>query len=404
MPRKALIKIRRGTEAQLPTLDVGELGFCTDTNKLYIGTSTGNQLLVDAQSVGDMLKSIYDTNSDGIVDNADKLDGKHASDFALASHTHTADAITGELETTKLIEPSYVANGVTITSRPLFDVLRADRTALLPASQIIIEKSIDGGVTWEDAGISDTYKAQLFTGQRPYITIPRKDGMKNTDCMLRITITAMKYNVPPGTAETAKYNYWNSNYVTATERYFSADDAWFWVTAGDDRIYCKVERAKGENPNNWITVREAFLAGWSGGNYVKLDGSRFGGGTNQTSNYWNWRFTFRTATTSNDFDNAKLKRPSITSSQEIHHIKITGRNVWISSNSLMYHDHLYAWDENQNAIFPANVTARDFYVGSNKVWHEGNFDPNTWRAGNFDPNTKLKKGQPLTWNQLRGVV
>ncbi|WP_242952824.1 pyocin knob domain-containing protein, partial [Clostridium beijerinckii] len=31
---------------------------------------------------GDMLKSIYDTNSDGIIDNADKLDGKHASDFA----------------------------------------------------------------------------------------------------------------------------------------------------------------------------------------------------------------------------------------------------------------------------------------------------------------------------------
>ena len=98
---------------------------------------------------------------------------------------------------------------------------------LLPASQIIIEQSIDGGVTWEDAGISDTNKAKLFTGQRPSITIPRKDGKKNTDCMLRITITGMKYNVPPGTAETEKYNYWNSNYVSANERYFTAEDAWF---------------------------------------------------------------------------------------------------------------------------------------------------------------------------------
>jgi hypothetical protein len=75
MPRKVLIKIRRGTEVQLPTLDVGELGFCTDTNKLYIGTPTGNQLLVAAQSVGDMLKSIYDTNSDGIVDVAETVIG-----------------------------------------------------------------------------------------------------------------------------------------------------------------------------------------------------------------------------------------------------------------------------------------------------------------------------------------
>lgn len=96
MPRKALIKIRRGTETQLPALDVGELGFCTDTNKLYIGTPTGNQLLVAAQSVGDMLKSIYDTNNDGIVDNADKLDGKHASSFVLK----TGDTMTGPLALT----------------------------------------------------------------------------------------------------------------------------------------------------------------------------------------------------------------------------------------------------------------------------------------------------------------
>jgi len=341
---------------------------------------------------GDMMKSVYDTNGDGIVDNADKLDGKHASDFALASHTHTVDAITGELETTKLTEPPYVMGNVTITSKPLFDILRADRTAFLPASQIIIEKSIDGGVTWEDAGISDTNKAKLFSGQRPSITIPLKDGMKNTDCMLRITITGMKYNVPPGTVETAKYNYWNSSYVIARERYFLAEDAWLWVSSHADRIYCKVERATGANPNNWTTVREAFLAGWAGGNYIKLGGANFGGGTSQTSNYWNWRFTFRTATTSNDFDNAKLSQTYITQAQTIYHIKISGKDVWASSNSLMYHDHLYAWDENQNVTFPANVTASDFYAGSNKVWH----------AGNFDPNTKLNKG-PLTWNDLKGV-
>ncbi len=102
MPRKALIKIRRGTETQLPTLDVGELGFCTDTNKLYIGTPTGNQLLVAAQSVGDMLKSIYDTDNDGKVDRAEAADsvpwngvtGK-PSTFPPSSHTHIISNITG---------------------------------------------------------------------------------------------------------------------------------------------------------------------------------------------------------------------------------------------------------------------------------------------------------------------
>lgn len=96
MPRQVLIKIRRGTEAQLPVLDVGELGFCTDTNKLYIGTPNGNQLLVAAQSVGDMLKSIYDTDYDGKVDAAETADsvpwtgvtGK-PSTFTPSSHKST---------------------------------------------------------------------------------------------------------------------------------------------------------------------------------------------------------------------------------------------------------------------------------------------------------------------------
>ncbi|OPA76611.1 hypothetical protein BVG16_15630 [Paenibacillus selenitireducens] len=71
MPRKALIQIRRGIEANIGTLALGELGYCTDNKKLYIGTDSGNVLLVAAQTAGDMLKSIYDTNNDGKVDKAE---------------------------------------------------------------------------------------------------------------------------------------------------------------------------------------------------------------------------------------------------------------------------------------------------------------------------------------------
>lgn len=45
MSRKVLLQIRRGTKAQLPTLADGELGFCIDTEELYIGTANGNVLL-----------------------------------------------------------------------------------------------------------------------------------------------------------------------------------------------------------------------------------------------------------------------------------------------------------------------------------------------------------------------
>lgn len=73
MPRKVLIQIRRGAESSIGTLAVGELGYCTDTQKLYIGSAGGNVLLVAATSVGDMLKSIYDTDNDGIVDAAESV-------------------------------------------------------------------------------------------------------------------------------------------------------------------------------------------------------------------------------------------------------------------------------------------------------------------------------------------
>lgn len=74
MARKVLIQVRRGLEKDIGTLAVGELGYCEDTSKLYIGTATGNVLLVAAQTVGDMLKSIYDTNNDGKVDMAEVAD------------------------------------------------------------------------------------------------------------------------------------------------------------------------------------------------------------------------------------------------------------------------------------------------------------------------------------------
>jgi len=45
------IKIKRGLKTNLPTLEVGEMGYCTDTNELFIGTSTGNELINEDSSI-----------------------------------------------------------------------------------------------------------------------------------------------------------------------------------------------------------------------------------------------------------------------------------------------------------------------------------------------------------------
>lgn len=88
MSRNVLITVRRGTEAQLSnvTLAEGELGFTVDTHNLFMGSKAGNILITGESPSGSMLKSIYDTDNDGIVDtanNAYKLGGYSPSDFIL---------------------------------------------------------------------------------------------------------------------------------------------------------------------------------------------------------------------------------------------------------------------------------------------------------------------------------
>lgn len=317
-----------------------------------------------------------------ILNKPTTLSGYGITDASLSTHVHTFDSLTskpttlsgygivdalanltGNLYTDRLTEKEYIKGNTSKTLRPLFDVLRADRTAFLPADQIIIEQSTDAGVTWTDAGYSDDVKKKIFTGHRPNITIPLKGGVKNCDCMVRITITGMKYNVPVGTAETNKYNYWNSSYILSTERYCTLSEGYTWLNSNSDSIYMKAERATGAASTTWITDREAYMSGWDGGNGFSLSNSVFGGGTTQTGNYWNWRFTFRTCTNTNTFVNAALSKSSTTSQQSINHIKLSGPNCWTSPNSLMSIDHLYSWDVDKNAIFPNGVNSTRFYTG-----------------------------------------
>lgn len=273
--------------------------------------------------------------------------GSKPTTFPPSSHRHS---------TSDLDEPTYTKANVPITAQPYFDVLRADRLAFLPADQIIIEQSIDAGVTWTDAGITDNDKKRLFDSSRPTaIKIPLKNGVRSTDCMLRITITGMKYNVPPDTPETGKYNYWSSANVIQTERYCSLEKCYMFLNSITDSIYVKIQKAKGATPNNWEDVVEAIFSGNSDSNYCTIPYTYFGGGISQTDNYWNFRFIFRTCAKDGSFNDANLSTKSVSSQQYILQIKATGRNIWTVPNNMAYMDKLYTWDSDQNATFPSDI-------------------------------------------------
>lgn len=67
--------------------------FAQATHSHAIADVNGLQAALNA--TGDMKKSVYDADGDGVVDNAKKLDGKTAAQFAAASHSHAISAITG---------------------------------------------------------------------------------------------------------------------------------------------------------------------------------------------------------------------------------------------------------------------------------------------------------------------
>lgn len=251
---------------------------------------------------------------------------------------------------------SYDTGTLEAGIRPYVDQARANRLAFLPADQIIIEKTTDGGTTWEDAGVSDASKCGLFvTGGT--MNIPLLNGAKSTQCGVRITITGMKYNVPEGTAETEKYSYWNTTNVVRTERYFNVREWWFWLSSNSDTIRPQIYRATGANPNNWISVfnTDFAMTGWTGSDWIRAgDGQTFGGGTNQTGNTWNWRIVFWSR-----YANGETSFRSNTI-QTIQQIRCYGDSVWNMSNNLGKNDHIYSYDAFQNVTFPANITATQF--------------------------------------------
>ena len=271
----------------------------------------------------------------------------------------------GTLSTQFLVRPTQLHGLKDNTLQTLVSTARANRLAFLPASQVIIEKTTDGGTTWVDAEISDTDKAKLFAELRPSsISLPLLNGVRNENCGLRITFTAMKYNVPAGTAETAKYNYWNSTYVISGERYCNLTEFYFWVSSINDGIKIIAERATGADSTTWQQIfnnDEWAATGWSAGDYIRFTEGSFGGGRTQTDRYWNYRLTFFTrdkyGTTSS------FATTYTTNVQSIYEIRGYGDGVYTSANSYMGNDHLYSFDVNQNATFPATVTATTF-IGS----------------------------------------
>jgi hypothetical protein len=176
-----------GTSAAYTALspkDDGTIYFLYDINAIYKGSTiivsgtTASNITGNAATATKLQTPRTIAITGGATGTATAFDGSNNISIPIT-----------DIRTEYLSEPTYSMDGFTRTSRALFDSVRANRLAFLPADQIIIEQSTDAGSTWSTAGINDTIKANFFSDNQPQLLIPLKNGVQSTDCMLRITIT-----------------------------------------------------------------------------------------------------------------------------------------------------------------------------------------------------------------------
>jgi chitodextrinase len=60
------VTVRRGLKADLPTLDIGELGYAIDTEELYIGSETGNVLFAKKSELDSISQAIFDIQQSAV--------------------------------------------------------------------------------------------------------------------------------------------------------------------------------------------------------------------------------------------------------------------------------------------------------------------------------------------------
>ena len=143
--------------------NTGTLSVTLDTSALV----TQATLTAAVAKAGDMKKSVYDADDDGVVDNAKKLDGKTAAQFAAAQHSHEIAnvnglqaALDGKINTTYTL--SITGNAIVLT--PSSGDAQQITIPIATASALGLVKVGTGLAIAADGTISNAYSMSYADG------------------------------------------------------------------------------------------------------------------------------------------------------------------------------------------------------------------------------------------------
>lgn len=143
--------------------NTGTLSVTLDTSALV----TQATLTAAVAKAGDMKKSVYDADGDGVVDNAKKLDGRTAAQFAAAQHSHAIADVNGlEAALDGKINTTYALSitGNTIVLTPSSGDAQQITIPIATASALGLVKIGTGLAIAADGTISNAYSMSYADG------------------------------------------------------------------------------------------------------------------------------------------------------------------------------------------------------------------------------------------------
>ena len=204
----------------------------------------------------------------------------------------------------------------------------ANRLQFAKPDGITIEYSTNGGSTWTDYGASNSQKISLVSGLQTSLPLGKRtsDTTAITDA-LRITLNASNCNV---------YTIGRTLLINFT-------------TGGATGSKVKIETSAIGAPTTFTDRGSYNISGWSGWNSYPIDIGAFGGNPTQTYQIDSIRLTFT-------IDGASVYGGRAA----VLNLLLFGEATWATPSNMAHTGHLYSWDVNQNAIFPAGITATSF--------------------------------------------
>lgn len=219
-----------------------------------------------------------------------------------------------------------------------------NKLAFLPAGCIDVEYTTDGGSTWLDYGLTDSQKIALVSTSGPNIYIGKSIAQANKGTLTNENCGNYQCRVTIGTRDKGGVQRVYTSARRVLMNYSSNGAA-----GGKIKFETRTIGDYLNDIDNWKTIGTYDVSGWSGWNSFPFSAS-FGGSPTQTAQIAQIRFTLSVLSVNTGY----------ASTAAIIDIRLIGVTNWNYPSEMARAGHLYQVNFEQNATFPAQVTATKF--------------------------------------------